>query len=1216
MGTVELFSEPKRSRVEIFGEGAKPLPGLGQERVELFDKPVPIEPQEFGTSFRETISTLARREQEKAIAPLETAFGVAKGLVAYPIGRAVKLFVDPYDPDLAEQYEEEINRWIGGIGGEPTTQRAKDDLNVISKVTEYFTWPSKKLGEAALWYARLFPTTGIAGEFYPELDENMARWFQDMVETGGELFSFKWAGGKVKGLLPKEKSAIIIDKIRNGETPLGEQLKPTVDTWVIKEPGKTKIKTILRKRHRDFEQAKAEGRAGVEIPVEQLEIKPPRVFEKIGEQVTERVPKKTLEIGQEIILPKEPPELVGVSPTKVFEKPIPKQGGRVVHDRLKVALDKPGFLQDGSDRLLIQSHLSETRNPIADRPPVIRGLVNEHGRPFEKGDVKGYSIKTGAETIPKRVDIFRAHELPPTERPVPKKALPAYKPNAEELAGISKKAADTGISSLSPEELNILEAAGRFKRIKAGKTGLTKEQQRLEFLKNREATRKANVLEQQKEISIEEVDLDSPSNIFDLFTSEKGAVDIPNIKNIADKLKRKKTKLGIVAKDLVLERYGNIHASLVDAALLVKQIRMRYSPTEREAIPFMIEGSMKIPNARMADLVNMTKDYYAKAAKFLGENYDSVTFVDHYVSRVWDLSDPKTKRTIYSTFKTVNPHTKQRKIPSLEQGIKMGLKPLTTDVAELIARYDQYKVKVAANKRFVSQARKLTDEQGRLAVIDNTPINRKLHPDYTEVEHYAFRRIIQAGKTPKGRPILKLESALVHPDLASAIKVVLDERFNGKAMRTLETINAFAKKAELSISFFHHWTLIESAVSTGLLPPFGVKGLKMFSPRTMYNYAKNGTRPIFWDVPATKFALRSGLQLGDIPDVQLGRVRNALVRMEKTLKDTAILGSAAKKVRQFNDVWDKALWDYLHSGFKLIAFETIMERNFKRFPNKTKKAIGREAAGFVNDAFGGQVWDLMLADPKFRQMAQLTFLAPDWTLSQMRIATNALRKGVKGAEGRRYWLRTAVAFTAFTNIVNYALTKYITGEGRFAWDNTIGREFDIFIGMQEDDKGIKRERYLSTGKQFREPFHWTLKPFKTAGQKTSPILQSAIEQLTEGSTTGFPMKFKDKDVYDVPTFIEEFLNRAEAIGTKFVPFAIRGRQAALSFPTKQGITPFNAKKLYKRAIKDNDFEELIEISRGLRANNYDSGIVLRSAFREISFDQRREIEKEIRKGKR
>jgi hypothetical protein len=414
----------------------------------------------------------------------------------------------------------------------------------------------------------------------------------------------------------------------------------------------------------------------------------------------------------------------------------------------------------------------------------------------------------------------------------------------------------------------------------------------------------------------------------------------------------------------------------------------------------------------------------------------------------------------------------------------------------------------------------------------------------------------------------KSTEVFVHPDIAKPLKTVFDQPLTGGLYRPAEVINAFTKKLRLSASFFHHIALTESALYSGVLPWRFIRGKKILKDRRFRNDA-----------------LEHGLEVTTPSDVQRGIVRNSLLNLENATRGIPGAHQGAKVFRRANDLWDAALWDYYHRGLKAYTYHALTERTLKKFDHLTPSEVRtakQSIARHVNNAFGGQNWGALLKSPKWRQVAHLFFLAPDWTLSNIKIATSAFKtkRGGLGAQiegqlARKYWLRAGLVFFSASNLANYGLS------GHWMWENEKGHEFDIDTG-ERDDKN--RRIYMVGSKQVREPFRWLMHPVREAVVKAAPVWGMLVEQSPIGSNLiGWESEWKKREQYgpEMSTFEEAWL-RARALGKHAVPFSLSNSNIYFTWPIRRGVDPKRGKstqvgKILDLQIEGRDKEALGEL---------------------------------------
>jgi len=673
--------------------------------------------------------------------------------------------------------------------------------------------------------------------------------------------------------------------------------------------------------------------------------------------------------------------------------------------------------------------------------------------------------------------------------------------------------------------------------------------------------------------------------------------------------------------ELIRKRYGDIQSNLIDSEAYISKLEKTLTPEQNRILPYIIEK--KIPkeiaqNLRpkelkeLAFLAKNIRSYLQDAHKFLMETYgDNVGFIKNYVPHIWDIPKNKEKQVI-NWFITRNPHLKQRLIPTIEEGVKkFGLKPKYENITDLLRVYDQLRIKAAANMKFVKDLMNLQSKNGLKLVVraDKGP------PDWPVIDHPAVRKAMMVGKTKEGAPILMKTQIRVHPDLYDDVRAILENYQPGQMTKALDAINTLMKQSVLNLSLFHHMALSETGVATGI----GKDILRAWNPVKIIRAFKNGNyKEVLNRAEIAKDGVQHGLTVGAIADVEGARsLVNTLKQVEKELHEEALAKGVKGLIRKPLEFNNKFLWDYLHTTMKLDAYHKLATDMIKRFPEKDPEAIKKEVAQFVNDTFGGQPWEILSKSPQWRQFSRFLLLSPDWTLSTFRQALSPFGFGAASETGRAirrelgkdFWRKAILYFGAAMNMLNYAYTKAYEGKGRFMWDNPPGKKTYLFIGKNPDGS----ERYVRWGKQFRELFEFISNPAEVAGRKISPLLRAAKAQV-------FPSEVWQRDIVESDFWSPKGLKaRAKQLLKDITPYSISQQQRltkytpiAFVLPVSKGMTPYNARKLFKKAIVNHDRNLNREVAIAAYRNGLDAQALWKQAFTELKTDFTRGLSKEAK----
>jgi len=221
---------------------------------------------------------------------------------------------------------------------------------------------------------------------------------------------------------------------------------------------------------------------------------------------------------------------------------------------------------------------------------------------------------------------------------------------------------------------------------------------------------------------------------------------------------------GAKVMDMIGRRRADIDVGMLRSSVFINQFERKLSTKELEAIPFIREGIkdptilskigredlipfIQTPSPKVRRVTDIIGRYYDESHQFLKENWGDVNFIEDYVTHIWDI--PKGRKSeVVNYFATKNPFLKKRTIPTLEEGIKLGLKPKTTNIADLLRIYDQYKIKTAYNFNFAKELKAAVNESGEPLImrVDKAPA------DWVTIDHPALNRAMMTGKTTKQVP--------------------------------------------------------------------------------------------------------------------------------------------------------------------------------------------------------------------------------------------------------------------------------------------------------------------------------------------------------------------------------------------------------------------------------------------------------------------------------
>jgi hypothetical protein len=533
-----------------------------------------------------------------------------------------------------------------------------------------------------------------------------------------------------------------------------------------------------------------------------------------------------------------------------------------------------------------------------------------------------------------------------------------------------------------------------------------------------------------------------------------------------------------------------------------------------------------ITHAIQSDNVKSLAPNVRAAAKIAQDNFESVGqqaiksgvlngLLEHYVTNLWK-DTPKRAEILAqvrdqtsSPMSTTSRFALQRYIPSIAEGKRLGLEPVTEDISEILGIYNNSMIRAMANDQLMKGLRQTPlDTKGNMMIM---PKSRA-----------------PAGYLPMNHP--QLEGWRVAPDIVPSMKYIFNTFDNNAILSKLQGLNALAKRGTFALSMFHPMSLLQAHILANPLwqAPKGVLDFakSLAGKSEAHEKYLNGMQGD--DIDGL---LRNGLMVSppgqsleklnmqhDISNQVLTQVQDF---MNKVAPYTGTLSAGlVKKALDFNDY---VVWHGAHFGMKTMTALQAYDRlktNWAKVLEKDPSAkvppqdeLYRQAAQFANDAFGGLNLRRLADDattelgrnlalhsttPKAQRVAQLLLMAPDWKMSTIRTflkSAGVPRLSTSDATAlyQRYVLRGAILYFTLFNALNNQLS------GHNIWENK-----DPL--MLDNGDGTKTQ----LSKHFMEFPELTHDPKKFILNSASPIVHELFEQLLnkEYLTTsgGPPMK--------------------------------------------------------------------------------------------------------------
>lgn len=468
-----------------------------------------------------------------------------------------------------------------------------------------------------------------------------------------------------------------------------------------------------------------------------------------------------------------------------------------------------------------------------------------------------------------------------------------------------------------------------------------------------------------------------------------------------------------------------------------------------------------------------------------------VGFVEDYISRRWKRGNPGHELEAAANMRVGNfdmkpGELKQRVFRKAIDGELLGYELASRNVAALLAR-EEYNLNLAIERRAVlnkllgmdvtvgdetlpaavlqGSGKVIADDRGKNIIVDPSAIKgtkaRPIPPDhlrdYVQVENHHFHKWKYLTSV-EGAGAAEHASVMVHREVVDELLRKMElEPINpilrndlAEALQrigTAEGAEAFMD-APVAIHSSVHEEVLERLEAEKINPVFQntvVKGLSRagseakaaafyISPlhilREGMNAIQSGFSPFarrlvdFEHDTRVQDAVRNGVAFASRnPDMNTisvlegeGSPHNSLVSKIPLLGRTSIL---------MHDY----LWEYTNT-LKLEAYTKLISRYKKLYPDDPLSYAKMRAANHVNNVFGVQPWARLGLNQNWRRAASTGVLAPDWFLSQVRLAADAMTP--RGRLVRLDMLKMATGIFLMSRLVN----QLVSGNPR--WDAPMG----------------------------------------------------------------------------------------------------------------------------------------------------------------------------------
>ena len=367
-----------------------------------------------------------------------------------------------------------------------------------------------------------------------------------------------------------------------------------------------------------------------------------------------------------------------------------------------------------------------------------------------------------------------------------------------------------------------------------------------------------------------------------------------------------------------------------------------------------------------------------------------------------------------------------------------------------------------------------------------------------------------------------LRGKRVHPEVAPHLKWFLEARRPNEVIGAAEALLMAQKRLSVSYSLFHAYNL--GVAHIGASSKMGLQGISDVARLLAKRVGIGEGGPIMEALrqfysggmgDVIDKGLQGGLRFDPMEEIGIGAIAK-VGDITDSILGTRFAGKVGRGLEKVQAKFDKATWQYMHAGAKLLTFSREFEKGLADLRRKgpvtpeAEAQLARTVAAYTNTVYGhidwykaatavesvlGQKVAMWAFGPQGRPFLQALMFAPDWTISTF----SAMAKAFPSA-GRpigslehslhlKYALRTGMMLLTIHDAINYAMS------GHHIWDP---EQKDPFRIQFRDGTQMQLFKHAT------EFFEWAREPWKTARNKMAYLPRETIAQLTDQKYPGGP----------------------------------------------------------------------------------------------------------------
>lgn len=566
--------------------------------------------------------------------------------------------------------------------------------------------------------------------------------------------------------------------------------------------------------------------------------------------------------------------------------------------------------------------------------------------------------------------------------------------------------------------------------------------------------------------------------------------------------------------DIIMKAKGAFEQQTFRTEQVAKEVKKMWDKQPEEArLNFMAKvesGDKTFADVRgFADLAEMYRDRLDNAYKAI-QQYKEIPFIENFFPHFWEKPDVISKDFLPKVFAKrplsgSKSFLKQRVFETIQEGIKAGYKPVTTNPEELMQIYEtnvrKFVMAQTIKEDMIAQKLWKFVRQGTTAPADFARIDDAIARIYYKPE--AINAVVPAGEYYAQKDVARLINNYLSKDR------LMDTALGKGVMNIKNTLNAF----QLGFSAFHltmeTLDTVTTKVSIGLSEIASGKVFKglgdiVKAPLAPINFFRAGQK--FYNGDTALSNIEDSIFQGGASLRERQYYKNTVLdTFVKNIRGGNYLGALFRLPLASIEATMRPLFSYYIPRLKVGAFRELYASELERLSQDiqdkktTQLEVARNTWNNIENRMGELNYDNLFWNRNLKTALMLTFRAVGWNLGTVRELGGAMFQDIP-KEVSKLFTGKGKDFN-FTPKMSYTLSLFMLM-------GTIGAIYQ-YLHTGKKPEGVKDLYYPKNGAKdksgedyrvefpsyLKDLYQVTHRPVQTVGNKFAPELTVILNLL-------------------------------------------------------------------------------------------------------------------------